>query len=158
LGIRPYSSKEKNMTNPFVHVELNSPDPEKAKAFYGKLFQWQLEDMPNQAVPDHSYTLIKVGEGTGGGIMKQVPHGPAGWIPYVLVDDLRTATDKAKSLGGKVMKDITEVPDMGWFSIIQDPTGSMLGLWKANPKMEQADRGAKKKAASAGRETTARAH
>jgi len=32
------------MTNPFVHVELNSPDPEKAKAFYAKLFQWQLED------------------------------------------------------------------------------------------------------------------
>jgi predicted enzyme related to lactoylglutathione lyase len=33
------------MINPFVHVELNSPDPEKAKAFYAKLFQWQLEDM-----------------------------------------------------------------------------------------------------------------
>jgi predicted enzyme related to lactoylglutathione lyase len=128
----------KQMTNPFVHVELNSPDPEKAKTFYGKLFQWQLEDMPDQAVPDHSYTMIKVGEGTGGGIMKQVPHGPAGWIPYVLVDDLRAATDKAKSLGGKVMKDITEVPDMGWFSIIEDPTGSILGLWKANPKMKQA--------------------
>src|SRR5258705_1591423 len=134
------------MTNPFVHVELNSPDPEKAKAFYAKLFQWQLEDMPNPAGPD-SYTVIKVGEGTGGGIMKQVPHGPAGWIPYVLVDDLRVATDKAKSLGGKVMKDITEVPDMGWFSIIQDPAGSTLGLWKTNREMMEADHGAKEKAA-----------
>jgi len=57
--------------------------------------------------------------------MKQVTNGPAGWIPYVLVDDLRAATDKAKSLGGKVMKDVTEVPNMGWFSIIQDPTGSV---------------------------------
>ena len=51
------------MTNPFVHVELNSPDPEKAKTFDAKLFQWQLEDMPNPAVPHHSYTVIKLGEG-----------------------------------------------------------------------------------------------
>ena len=125
--------------NPFIHVELNSPDPDKAKAFYGKLFQWQLEGMPNSPVSDGSYTVVKVGEGTGGGIMKQVANGPAGWIPYVLVDDLRASTDKAKSLGGKVMKDVTEVPDMGWFSIIQDPTGSVLGLWKHNPKMMEAD-------------------
>lgn len=116
------------MANPFVHVELNSPDPAKAKTFYGKLFRWELEDMPGG---DHSYTIIKVGEGTGGGIMKQIPNGPAGWIPYVLVDDLRAMTDKAKSLGGKVMKDETEVPGMGWFTIIQDPTGSIMGLWKA---------------------------
>ena len=133
------------MTNPFVHIELNSPEPEKAKAFYGKLFQWQLEDLPSSAVPDHSYTVIKVGEGTGGGIMKQVPHGPAGWIPYVLVDDLRAATDKAKSLGGTVMKDITEVPDMGWFSIIQDPAGSLVGLWKTDREMMQTEHGAKDK-------------
>ena len=149
------------MTNPFVHVELNSPDPAKAKAFYGELFRWQLEDMPNPAVPDQSYTVIKVGEGTGGGIMKQVPQGPAGWIPYVLVDDLRAATDKAKSLGGKVMKDVTEVPDMGWFSIIQDPIGSVLGLWKSNPKMMHANHDTREKASSPrkqGGESPARAH
>lgn len=149
------------MTNPFVHVELNSPDPEEAKAFYGKLFQWDLEDMPNPAVPNHSYTVIRVGEGTGGGIMKQVPHGPVGWIPYILVDDLRGVTAKAKSLGGKVMKDVTEVPNMGWFSIIQDPTGAILGLWKANPKMSHAGQGEKEKASAAQEqngETPARAH
>jgi len=90
--------------------------------------------MPNPAVPDHSYTVIKVGGGTGGGIMRQVPNGPTGWIPYVQVDDLRVVTEKAKSLGGKVRKDVTEVPDTGWFSIIQDPSGAILGLWKTNPK------------------------
>ena len=133
------------MTNAVVHVELNSPDPAKAKAFYAKLFRWQLEDMSNSAVPDHSYTVIKVGEGTGGGIMKKAPHGPAGWVPYVEVDDLRVATEKAKSLGGKVMKEITEVPDMGWFSLIQDPTGATLGLWKNSPKMIHAKTEAQQK-------------
>jgi uncharacterized protein len=118
------------MANPFVHVELNTPDPEKAKAFYSKLFQWQLEDMPNPAVPAGSYTIVKVGSGTGGGIMKQVPGGPSGWLAYVAVEDIHAATEKAKSLGGKVMKGVTEVPDMGWLSFIQVPTGAVLGLWK----------------------------
>lgn len=119
------------MANPFVHVELNTSDPDKAKAFYSKLFQWQLEDIPNPAVPSNTYTLIKVGPGTGGGIMKQIPGGPSGWLAYVEVDDIQAATQKAISLGGKIMKDVTEVMGMGWLSFIQDPTGAVLGLWKA---------------------------
>lgn len=122
------------MANSFVHVELNTADPAKAKTFYSKLFQWQLEDVPNPAVPDSSYTMIKVGTGTGGGIMKQVPGGPSGWLAYVEVDDIQAATAKAKSLGGKVMKDVTEVMGMGWLSFIQDPTGAVLGLWKSKSK------------------------
>ena len=86
--------------------------------------------MPNPAVPKGTYTIIKVGEGTGGGIMKQVPAGPSGWLAYVAVDDIHAATKKAKSLGAEVMKDVTEVTGMGWFSFIRDPTGSVLGLWQ----------------------------
>ena len=122
------------MANPFIHVELNTADPEKAKAFYSKLFQWQLEDVPNPAAPAGPYTMIKVGTGTGGGIMKQIPGGPSGWLAYVEVEDIHVATQKAKSLGGKVMKDVTEVMGMGWFSFIQDPTGAVLGLWKSKSK------------------------
>jgi predicted enzyme related to lactoylglutathione lyase len=33
------------MANPFVHVELNTTDLDKAKKFYGQLFDWKLEDM-----------------------------------------------------------------------------------------------------------------
>jgi predicted enzyme related to lactoylglutathione lyase len=122
------------VANPFVHVELNTPDPQKAKAFYSNLFDWQLEEMPNPAASAGSYTLVKVGEGTGGGIMRQVPGGPSGWLAYVGVDDIHAATQKAKSLGGKIMKDVTEVTGMGWFSFIEDPTGAILGLWQSKLK------------------------
>jgi uncharacterized protein len=122
------------MANPFVHVELNTSDPEKAKAFYSKLFRWNLEDVPNAAVPDGSYTMIKVGEGTGGGIMKQILGGPSGWLAYVEVEDIHATTQKAKSLGGKIMKEPFEVMGVGWLSYIQDPTGAVLGLWKSKLK------------------------
>ncbi len=120
------------MPNPFVHVELATTDLPKAKAFYGKLFGWNLEDMPLPSAAGGTYTMIDVGEGTGGGMLEQpMPGAPSGWLPYVNVDDIRTATDKAKSLGAKVMRDVTKMGDMGQLSIIVDPTGAMFGLWQA---------------------------
>ena len=81
------------MGNPFVHVELTSNDVGTAKTFYGKLFDWTLDDMP---MGDMTYTMIKVGEGTGGGMMKNpVPGAPSAWMAYVLVDDVKAATAKA---------------------------------------------------------------
>ena len=122
------------MANPFVHVELETNDVAKAKSFYSKLFDWKLEDVPNPAAGG-SYTMISVGDGTGGGMMKNpMPGGQSFWLAYVLVDDIEAATKKAKSLGATVMKDVTEVMGMGWLSIIVDPTGAALGLWKAKPR------------------------
>jgi uncharacterized protein len=117
------------MANPFVHVELNTTDVSKAKSFYGVLFDWKLEDV--EMGPGFTYTMIGVGGGTAGGMMQQmIPGAPSSWLAYVLVDDIAAATAKAKSLGAKVMKDVTEVMGAGWLSIIVDPTGAPLGLWK----------------------------
>lgn len=117
------------MSNPFVHVELMSTDVAKSKSFYGQLFGWQLEDMQME---NDTYTMIKVGEGTGGGMMKNpMPGAPSSWLAYVEVDDVEKAVDKARKLGGKVMKDVTEVKGMGSFAILNDPTGAMLGLWQS---------------------------
>jgi hypothetical protein len=120
------------MGNPFVHVELMSTDVGKARDFYAELFDWELEDMRSAGM---DYTLVKVGEGTGGGLMKNpIPNAPTMWVPYVLVDDLDAATAKAKSLGGTVMKPQTEVEGMGSFAIVSDPTGGLLGLWKTRAR------------------------
>jgi hypothetical protein len=118
--------KETPVPNPFCHVELNTTDLTKAKDFYKKLFDWKLEDMPGA-----DYTMIRVGEGTGGGMMTNpIPGAPSFWLAYVLVDDIQASTKKAKSLGASVMKDVTEIPGYGSFSVIADPTGAHFALWK----------------------------
>ncbi len=58
-----------------------------------------------------------------------LPH----WVPYVLVDDIAASTEKAKSLGARVLADVTEIPGMGSFSMFVDPTGAAFALWQ--PKM-----------------------
>lgn len=116
------------MANPFVHVELHTTDIAAAKKFYGQLFGWQLEDVP---MPGGTYTLIKPGKGTGGGMMAQrVPGAPSSWLSYVEVDDIAASTAKAKSLGAKIIMDVMELPGIGWMSIFTDPTGATLALWK----------------------------
>ena len=118
------------MANPFCHVELNTTDLKKAKDFYGKLFEWKLEDMPGG-----EYTMIGVGEGVGGGMMNNpVPGAPSFWLSYIHVDDIRAATKKAASLGGAVMRDVTEIPNSGEFSVITDPTGAHFALWQPKKK------------------------
>ena len=116
------------MGNPFVHIELNTTDVGKAKAFYSKLFDWKLEDM--DMGPSGTYTMIGTG-GTGGGMVKHPdPNSPSMWLAYVDVDDVAGATQKAKSFGATIMKDVTDVSSAGTMSIIVDPTGAMIALWK----------------------------
>jgi uncharacterized protein len=121
------------MGNPFVHAELNTTDVGKAKTFYSKLFDWKLEDLPVDK--DETYTVIGVGEGTGGGMMQQmIPGAASDWMPYVGVADIKTSTEKARSLGATILRDVTEVMDMGWLSIFKDPTGALIGLWQPKPR------------------------
>jgi predicted enzyme related to lactoylglutathione lyase len=79
--------------------------------------------------------LIRVGEGTGGGMMKHpMPGAPSMWLAYVNVDDVKAAAAKAKTLGATVVRDVTDVMGEGSFAIISDPTGAMLGLWQSKQK------------------------
>lgn len=118
------------MANAFVHVELNSNNVAKARDFYRQLFDWKLEDMPMG--PDATYTVIKTGDDkTGGGMFQNPIGGGSAWLVYVAVDDIEAATAKAKQLGGTVNQDVTEVPDMGRFTIITDPSGATIALWQA---------------------------
>ena len=116
------------MGNPFVHAELHANDPDRAKEFYSNLFDWKLEDVP---MGDMTYTMVDVGEGTGGGIMKNpVPDTPSHWLVYIQVGDAAASTEKAKESGATVAQEPIEVPSMGWFSIIVDPAGATVGLWQ----------------------------
>ena len=116
------------MAQPFVHLELNTPDLAKAKDFYGKLVGWTFQDM--DMGPAGTYSVFKPSSGPGGGIFT-VPDAPKQWLPYIGVDDLKASTDKAESLGAKVIVREQPVTGMGAFSILIDPTGANIALWQA---------------------------
>lgn len=121
------------MANPFVHVELQTKDLARAKDFYGRLFDWRLEDMPMDDCG--TYTMIQVGEGTGGGMYANAdPAVPPVWLAYVGVDDIVAATAKARELGATIVVDGMEVGGYGWMSVFIDPTGATLAMWQPKPE------------------------
>jgi predicted enzyme related to lactoylglutathione lyase len=125
------------MANPFVHVELQTKDLARAKDFYGRLFDWRLEDIPMAG--GGSYTMIQVGEGTGGGMYGNTdPDIPSAWLAYVGVADIRAATAKARDLGARIVVDCMEIPGYGWMTVFVDPAGAALAMWQANMPTDQA--------------------
>lgn len=115
------------MANPFVHLELNTPDMTKAKAFYGEMFGWQFQDM--DMGPAGVYSTFKPDSGPGGG-MASMPGGNHAWLTYVGVEDIKAATEKARSLGATVSIDSHEIPHVGWMSIMTDPTGCAIAIFQ----------------------------
>ena len=115
------------MANPFVHLELNAGDLNKAKTFYSEMFGWQFQD--NDMGQMGIYSTFKPDSGPGGG-MYAMPEGPHGWLAYVGVDDIKAATAKAKSLGAQVQIDSHEIPNVGWMTIMNDPTGARIALFQ----------------------------
>jgi len=115
------------MANPFVHLELNTPDLAKAKEFYGHLFGWKFEDM--DMGPSGIYSTFKPETGPGGGMMS-MPGGNHAWLAYVGVEDITASTAKAKSLGATICTEPQEIPNIGWFSIFTDPTSCTIAMFQ----------------------------
>jgi predicted enzyme related to lactoylglutathione lyase len=115
------------MANPFVHLELNTPDLSKAKDFYGALFGWQFQDMDTGA--GGIYSTFKPDSGPGGG-MVALSDAPAGWVSYVGVEDIDAATEKARSLGATIIVGSQEIPYVGWMTVLTDPCGCRIALFE----------------------------
>jgi predicted enzyme related to lactoylglutathione lyase len=120
----------------FCWVEANLENPERGKVFYGELFGWKSEDV---SMPNGTYTMMNLGEGLAAGILKlpdaaKKNGAPPHWLAYVAVSDVPGATKKAKALGGSVLLEPTGMGP-GKMSVIGDPTGAVLALWKSDAPM-----------------------
>ena len=121
------------MGQPVVHWEMMSKDPAKVSAFYEKIFDWKVKNMP-----ELNYRSVETGGqgGINGGIFKPEREGPwpGNMVLYVNVDDLAAYRKKVVAAGGTIHVEEQKVPGMGKLSLFTDPEGRMMGLWKAKAK------------------------
>jgi predicted enzyme related to lactoylglutathione lyase len=61
---------------------------------------------------------------------RQMPQEPI--MIYIGVDSVTEYSNKVERLGGKVIKQKTEVPGYGWFAICTDTENNGFALWEAN--------------------------
>ena len=113
----------------FCWNELMTGNVDGARDFYTKLFGWTYEE--KDMGPAGTYTIFKQGEQPTCGCMTLPQEGiPPHWMSYVNVDDVDASTNKAKELGAQVFVEPADIPNVGRFSVIADPSGATLGLYK----------------------------
>jgi len=117
----------------FCWHEVMVDDVAKAKTFYGDVFGWTFEKMPQ---PEGEYWMAKRGDKMACGLMKKPANVPAPphWLSYVLVEDLDHSQKRATKLGAKALMGPQEVPNIGTFTVIQDPVGAVLCLFEGVEK------------------------
>lgn len=105
--------------------ELWSKDPAAQAAFYQKALGFTAETME---MPGGEYFILKSGDKGRGGIMKSPVDAPTHWEQYVRVEDVDGTRERAVNNGGQSIGDVMEVPGVGRFALIADPTGATLGV------------------------------
>jgi predicted enzyme related to lactoylglutathione lyase len=110
--------------NGFIcHFDIPAREPEKTAEFYKKIFEWKID---TTSFP--GYHAIETSKPPGGGIEKRDPFTP-GILVYIQVDDIPSVLEKIKASGGQVIKGKTEIPNIGYFGIFNDPDGNIIGLY-----------------------------
>ncbi|MCK5945016.1 MAG: VOC family protein, partial [Planctomycetes bacterium] len=111
--------------------EVLTTDDAAAQQFYTAMFGWQ--DDPKDMGPMGTYHCQMLGDKQAGGIMKNPQNGaPSAWLVYFLVEDLKAATEKAKTLGANAMMENAPIPEVGAFSMLADPVGAVFALFQGN--------------------------
>ena len=108
--------------------ELGSPDLDASAAFYGDLFGWTTEALPDSPMP---YRVIKNAEGhTNGGMRPVMPPGaPPSWLVYFGIDDADKGLAKAGELGATTLAEPTDIGPNGRIVVAQDPQGAVFALY-----------------------------
>jgi predicted enzyme related to lactoylglutathione lyase len=128
-----------------VHFEIPSDNLERTKKFYTDLFGWKMEKMPGTGEREYwMFSTTTNGEDqsssdgggseqraiSGGMMERQMPQEPI--MIYIGVDSVTEYSNKVERLGGKVIKQKTEVSGYGWFAICTDTENNGFALWETN--------------------------
>ena len=108
-----------------IGFELNSQEPEKAAAFYSKVFGWEV------AAPSWDYWPVTTGQeskiGVNGGISKGPSDYPHGTRIQIEVDAIDEVVEQATSNGATILREKMEF-DGFYLAYLVDPTGLGIGL------------------------------
>jgi uncharacterized protein len=124
----------------FVWYEHLTRDARAAIAFYSDVIGWRTQPFPEGG----EYIMWVGSQGPLGGVMKLPQEAaamgaPPHWMAHVQVEDVDATAALAKSLGGKVHREPTDIPTVGRFAVLADPQGASISVFKPDSAMAPHD-------------------
>ena len=112
--------------------DISTTNVANAKEFYGKLFDWTFTAVTGT---DQAVEINSGGRAIGTIRRTDGPISAFNGVVYIQVDDVRSASEKAKALGAKVAEGFPfNLPNgRGAISLIVDPSGHPIGTYSRVP-------------------------
>ena len=119
----------------FCWTEISTSNIEACKAFYTEVFGWKFQQSDNTDI-GMQYLEFGSGDGCGFGGMYQPSAEMCGegeikpphFMNYISVDDCDNAASRAFELGGKIVVPPMDIPQVGRFCVVEDPTGASFSM------------------------------
>jgi len=114
--------------------ELNTWEPDKAKAYYAAVLGWTYEEAPTAdgGMPRPYYIAKNTDGQRVAGIFtlyEPVFKGiPDHWFTYLAVDDVAKAVAESNTRGGSVLRQPFDIPGFGALAVVRDCNGAGMGL------------------------------
>ncbi len=118
---------EKNVVNWF---EIPVKDLKRAKAFYGKLLDIELQDMNMPNMEMSAFPWVQNAEFSAGALVKTEGYEPSttGTVVYFSCEDVNTPLSKVESLGGKTLTPKFSIGEHGFVAHFIDSEGNRVAL------------------------------
>jgi predicted enzyme related to lactoylglutathione lyase len=110
-----------------TYVQIPALDVRASAAFYARVFGWATHDRGDDAhlgFDDGAMHLS--GAFVAGRAIAREP----GILPYVYVDGIDAALERATAAGGEVVTPPYPEGDL-WVATLRDPAGNVIGVWRA---------------------------
>ncbi|MGW1690242.1 VOC family protein [Streptomyces sp. NPDC002399] len=110
-------------------VDVQLPDLEAGKRFYGELFGWTFR------AGDGPYAdAFSGGKLVAALVAKQDGRMPTAWGVYFATDDIVASVARVREAGGQVIIDPVRAGRAGAVAQAADPGGAVFGLWQAGDR------------------------
>ena len=124
-----------------MHIELMSNDPPRTKRFFGDVFGWKFQDMP-----EFNYTTYEAPNPPHGGLMAPPENMTAGTLNYLWAKEIDLTLRRIQAAGGAVLQPKKEIPNVGYWALFREPGGTIHALYQDMPRPQPARKPAAKKA------------
>ena len=107
--------------------DLLTPDPGASARFYGDLFGWTTEELPDAG----GYRVISNDGRSNGGMMAIDPRMgsvPPNWMPYFGHEDVERLLGEVGGFGGQVRSGPYKMAQ-GTIAVLSDPQGASFAAW-----------------------------
>jgi predicted enzyme related to lactoylglutathione lyase len=126
--------KNSNSLNWF---EIPAKDIHRAKTFYEKLFEMEMEPVQEMMGMKMAFFPSEIGSGkASGGLVQSEMHKPSmdGSVVYLNANPkIQTVIDRVEKAGGKVLMPRTEIsPEIGYMAFFVDSEGNKMALHAQN--------------------------